>query len=99
MIRRPPRSTLFPYTTLFRSGLLVEDLLQLARLDQQRPLTVTPVDVAEVAADVVHDARAVQPERPLELVLDPGMTELPVVLGDEARLRQVVGNLDRKSVV
>src|SRR3712207_7058816 len=25
MIRRPPRSTLFPYTTLFRSGALVED--------------------------------------------------------------------------
>src|SRR2546422_8554353 len=25
MIRRPPRSTLFPYTTLFRSVLLVED--------------------------------------------------------------------------
>src|SRR5256885_11040687 len=24
MIRRPPRSTLFPYTTLFRSGTLVE---------------------------------------------------------------------------
>src|SRR2546430_12150215 len=24
MIRRPPRSTLFPYTTLFRSGLEVE---------------------------------------------------------------------------
>src|SRR3712207_8512886 len=24
MIRRPPRSTLFPYTTLFRSGLLTE---------------------------------------------------------------------------
>src|SRR2546430_10099199 len=26
MIRRPPRSTLFPYTTLFRSGLLAIDL-------------------------------------------------------------------------
>src|SRR2546430_6345957 len=26
MIRRPPRSTLFPYTTLFRSGLLPADL-------------------------------------------------------------------------
>src|SRR5574341_1803907 len=25
MIRRPPRSTLFPYTTLFRSVLLVDD--------------------------------------------------------------------------
>src|SRR2546430_2980088 len=24
MIRRPPRSTLFPYTTLFRSGVTVE---------------------------------------------------------------------------
>src|SRR5438445_6354293 len=24
MIRRPPRSTLFPYTTLFRSGVLTE---------------------------------------------------------------------------
>src|SRR2546427_3293007 len=24
MIRRPPRSTLFPYTTLFRSGFLAE---------------------------------------------------------------------------
>src|SRR5256885_12897636 len=26
MIRRPPRSTLFPYTTLFRSGLQVHPL-------------------------------------------------------------------------
>src|SRR2546422_11602291 len=25
MIRRPPRSTLFPYTTLFRSGTLLKD--------------------------------------------------------------------------
>src|SRR2546430_4236386 len=28
MIRRPPRSTLFPYTTLFRSGLVVESPIQ-----------------------------------------------------------------------
>src|SRR5256885_5471248 len=27
MIRRPPRSTLFPYTTLFRSVLLVDDVV------------------------------------------------------------------------
>src|SRR2546427_6758444 len=35
MIRRPPRSTLFPYTTLFRSdgrALRVDDLLVLADL-------------------------------------------------------------------
>jgi two-component system OmpR family sensor kinase len=76
-----------------RMGLLVEDLLLLARLDQQRPLVVVPVDLAEVAGDAVHDARAVQPDRPIELRLDESLTEVPVVLGDEARLRQVVGNL------
>ena len=76
-----------------RMGLLVEDLLQLARLDQQRPLSLTPVDLAEVAGDAVHDARAVQPERPIGLHLDESLTDVPVVIGDEARLRQVVGNL------
>ena len=76
-----------------RMGLLVEDLLQLARLDQQRPLDVVPVDLAELAEDALHDARAVQPDRPLDLVLDPSLIEVPVVLGDEARLRQVIGNL------
>ncbi|MFQ1001929.1 sensor histidine kinase [Modestobacter sp. SSW1-42] len=76
-----------------RMGLLVEDLLQLARLDQQRPLDVVPVDLAELAGDAAHDARAVQPDRPVDVVLDPSLTEVPVVLGDEARLRQVIGNL------
>src|SRR5687768_17758694 len=28
MIRRPPRSTLFPYTTLFRSGRMTHPLLE-----------------------------------------------------------------------
>jgi signal transduction histidine kinase len=76
-----------------RMGLLVEDLLLLARLDQQRPLTITPVDLAAVAGDAVHDARAVQPDRPIALHLDDSLTDVPVVLGDEGRLRQVVGNL------
>src|SRR2546426_7855431 len=31
MIRRPPRSTLFPYTTLFRSRMLPPEVLALAR--------------------------------------------------------------------
>jgi two-component system, OmpR family, sensor kinase len=76
-----------------RMGMLVEDLLQLARLDQQRPLALTPVDLAELAGDAVHDARAVQPDRPISLTLDPSLTDVPVVIGDEARLRQVLGNL------
>jgi two-component system OmpR family sensor kinase len=76
-----------------RMGVLVEELLQLARLDQQRPLSLTPVDVAELAGDAVADAQVLQPGRPIALHLDDSLTELPVVLGDEARLRQVVGNL------
>src|SRR2546430_13627694 len=46
MIRRPPRSTLFPYTTLFRS-LLIEGLRQHLRV-------VGQVVVPEVGAPVVH---------------------------------------------
>src|SRR3712207_8209359 len=34
MIRRPPRSTLFPYTTLFRSLVLVAEGRQLGRADE-----------------------------------------------------------------
>src|SRR5438128_9718641 len=34
MIRRPPRSTLFPYTTLFRSYFLGRDQIQQGRLGQ-----------------------------------------------------------------
>src|SRR5260370_9797615 len=36
MIRRPPRSTLFPYTTLFRSGFSLGKFSYLDVLDAQR---------------------------------------------------------------
>ena len=74
-----------------RMGLLVEDLLTLARLDQQRPLNIAPVDVLTLAADAVQDARIVSPGRPIDLVVAPGTAFL--VEGDEQRLRQVLGNL------
>jgi two-component system OmpR family sensor kinase len=73
-------------------GLLVEDLLMLARLDQQRPLDRSPVDLLPLATDAVEDARAVQPERPVRLELG-NIDPPPVVTGDEARLRQVLRNL------
>ncbi|MCD5422575.1 HAMP domain-containing histidine kinase [Rhodococcus pyridinivorans] len=75
-----------------RMGLLVEDLLMLARLDEQRPLDRSPVDLLAVAADAVHNARAVAPERTitLDIIDGPGT---PEVLGDDARLRQVLSNL------
>jgi two-component system OmpR family sensor kinase len=76
-----------------RMGLLVDDLLLLARLDQQRPLERQPVDVLSLAAGAVLDAQLLAPDREIELVrLDDGDGPL-VVCGDEARLHQVVGNL------
>jgi two-component system OmpR family sensor kinase len=74
-----------------RMGLLVDDLLLLARLDQQRPLERRPVDLLAVATDAVADARAVAPDRHVSLRVVGDRA--PVVAGDEPRLRQVVGNL------
>jgi two-component system OmpR family sensor kinase len=74
-----------------RMGLLVEDLLLLARLDQQRPLARQPVDLLTLAADAVHDARVLAPARTIDLSVQPGAAFL--VIGDEPRLRQVIGNL------
>src|SRR5688572_32329969 len=57
MIRRPPRSTLFPYTTLFRSELHQRQrrLHALAGVQERRPgvhaLAVAVVDVLDVGVD------------------------------------------------
>ena len=81
-----------------RMGLLVEDLLLLARLDQQRPLVQEPVDLLGIAADVAQDARAVQPHRVITLTAGHSAAP-PVVIGDDARLRQVVSNLVTNALV
>jgi two-component system, OmpR family, sensor kinase len=75
-----------------RMGLLVDDLLLLARLDQERPLHHTPVALAPIVEDSAAAARAVAPERQVEVEIAEPRDAL-VVDGDEARLRQVVGNL------
>jgi two-component system, OmpR family, sensor kinase len=74
-----------------RMGGLVEDMLMLARLDQQRPIERRPVDMLTLAADAVQDARIVAPSRAIDLTVGTGPAFL--VLGDEARLRQVISNL------
>jgi two-component system OmpR family sensor kinase len=72
-------------------GVLVDDLLLLARLDQQRPLDRAPVDLVALAADAVNDARAVAPDRAISLDVAAG--DAAIVRGDELRLRQVLANL------
>jgi two-component system OmpR family sensor kinase len=77
-----------------RMGSMVEDLLLLARLDEQRPLQEKPVDLQLVANDAVVDTQASDRTRRISLIgLDGGAAAPAPVLGDEAKLRQVVGNL------
>ena len=73
-----------------RMTVLVEDLLLLARLDAGRPLAHDPVDLTMLAVDAVSDAHAAGPRHYWQLDLP----EEPVmVLGDGARLHQVLANL------
>jgi two-component system OmpR family sensor kinase len=78
-----------------RMGVLVEDLLTLARLDEIAEAPHTPVDLAALAGDAVEDARAVAPERSIALTADGRA----LVLGDAHQLRQVLGNLLRNALV
>jgi two-component system OmpR family sensor kinase len=72
-----------------RMGVLVDDLLLLARLDQGRPLQRDAVDVGAIATEAVEAARAVDPGRDVSLEIDGDLT----VEGDAGRLRQVFDNL------
>ncbi|GGM83789.1 sensor histidine kinase [Dactylosporangium sucinum] len=79
-----------------RMRLLVNDLLTLARLDEERPLQRHPVDLLAVAADTVRDAHVRVPTRFVQLSTldDRSVTFEPVTVdADEARIRQVVANL------
>src|SRR3954452_12363606 len=78
-----------------RMGVLVEDLLTLARLDEVADAPHADVDVAHLARDTVSDAYATAPDRAITVHAD-GPT---VVLGDAHQLRQVLGNLVRNALV
>ena len=78
-----------------RMGVLVEDLLLLARLDEIAEAPHTAVDLGALAADAVADAAAVAPDRTISL--DAAVDA--VVLGDAHQLRQVLGNLLRNALV
>jgi two-component system OmpR family sensor kinase len=68
---------------------LIDDLLQLARLDEQRPLARTHIDLAVITDEAADDARARDPGRSITVDANGPV----VVIGDEPRLRQIVANL------
>ncbi|WP_396652810.1 sensor histidine kinase [Microbacterium helvum] len=75
-----------------RMGVLVEDLLALARLDERRDVVIVPVDLRPVARDAALDVRAAAPMRPVT-VLDTTLLDRepardnPVMTAPEAKRR------------
>ncbi len=78
-----------------RMGVLVEDLLVLARLDELREPVLVDVDVAALVQDAVADARATAPQR----TITPHAGPDALVVGDPDQLRQVLANLVRNALV
>jgi two-component system, OmpR family, sensor kinase len=72
-----------------RMGVLVEELLQLAQLDQGLPPEHEPVDLTGIASAAVDAARAADPDRPISFQPDRAVK----VIGSATRLRQVADNL------
>jgi two-component system OmpR family sensor kinase len=72
-----------------RMGVMVDELLLLARLGEGRQPEREPVDLARVVADAVSDARAADAGRDISLEAPEEL----IVTGDEHQLRQVVANL------
>ncbi|MEV6362201.1 sensor histidine kinase [Nocardia asteroides] len=77
-------------------SLLVEDMLLLARLDEERPLDQVETDLAAMLAEVAADARTRAPDRTIAVVIAPGSLR---VVGDDHRLRQVFTNLVNNALV
>lgn len=79
-----------------RMGVLVEDLLLLARLDAAPALQRHPVDLLSLAADAVVDTHAQDPGRSVvlrRLLEPPWLDEPPEIDADPARVRQILMNL------
>ncbi len=78
-----------------RMGILVEDLLSLARLDEEPEREPERLELRALAGDAVADARATAPERAISL--EAGGPA--VVTGDPLQIRQLLANLLRNAIV
>lgn len=78
-----------------RMGRLVEDLLQLARIDEGRKMTMERVDLTAVCSGALTDMTVLAPDRACTLIplTADGKPAPAVVIGDRDRLSQVITNL------
>src|SRR5256886_12823451 len=112
MIRRPPRSTLFPYTTLFRSADaqlrrdLIEQIVQANRVVAPRPLVERAVYVYAQAYGIPQDrlaefAREFQPVAEAQVRREPILARIvghPALRPPHAeRAQRVAGDYPRPS--
>src|SRR2546428_7129984 len=89
MIRRPPRSTLFPYTTLFRSS-RAADLVP-DRADVRLKLADALVETGELAqADEILAGVAGSGESPTELLAGLERAFIELVSSPEAKHAEIV---------
>jgi two-component system OmpR family sensor kinase len=78
-----------------RMGVLVEDLLLLAQLDQAPESRRVPVTLGELVTDAAQDTRVIAPERAVHVDIEQDAT----VLGDPDQLGQLLANLTRNAVM
>ncbi|SDS70428.1 two-component system, OmpR family, sensor kinase [Brevibacterium sandarakinum] len=83
-----------------RMGVLVDDLVVLARLDEQRPAEIGPIDLHRIARDAAADAAAQAPDRDISFIgLDGEDAQpVPMIRGSESKIRQVIVNLAGNAV-
>src|ERR1041385_8076879 len=102
MIRRPPRSTLFPYTTLFRSvsnmeeivrlSTIIENLLTLSKADlDQHQLQLEEISLNEILSELNEDGEILGLKK--QISVEFCQYEKIFIKGDRLRLRQLFLNL------
>ncbi len=75
-----------------RMGLLVEDLLELARIDEAKPLQLAAVDLIPLASDAALDAMASAPSRVVSVVIrEPDVAAVPSEPASEHNAAAVTG--------
>src|SRR5260221_14028038 len=104
MIRRPPRSTLFPYTTLFRSSRMARDATRAAEIIARVRLIFKKgvaqrelVDVNELIREMIILLRNEISRHSISVRTELAEA-LPQIMGDRVQLQQVMMNLIMNSI-